>query len=149
MYEECLDRLASSGFEQYEISNFARPGMECRHNLCYWRGEEYAGYGPGAVGCVEDRRYTNLKHPERYCAAVEAGLPLAFESEVLDDETKRVERIMLRLRLSEGLDIFGIKIEPRSVARLQERGWVERDSGSLRLTRAGKHFCSEVALELI
>src|SRR5579862_3597290 len=117
MYEECLNRLAAEGFEQYEISNFARPGLECRHNLCYWRGEEYAGYGPGAVGCVAGDgsdlntqhptpntsslvRYTNLKHPARYCAAVEAGEPLAFESESLDEPTRRTERIMLGLRLN-------------------------------------------------
>lgn len=149
MYEECLDRLSGAGFGQYEISNFARPGFECKHNLCYWRGEEYAGYGPGAVGCVNDRRYTNLKHPERYCGAVERGEDLAFESELLDGATKRVERIMLGLRLTRGLELNGIALNLDIVAKLQERGWVEKENGSLKLTREGLHFCSEVALELI
>ncbi|HWA81790.1 MAG TPA: radical SAM family heme chaperone HemW [Fimbriimonadaceae bacterium] len=149
MYEECLDRLASEGFEQYEISNFAMPGQECRHNLCYWRGEEYAGYGPGAVGCAGGRRYTNLKHPERYCLAVAEGQPLAFESEELDGDTLRTERIMLGLRLNEGLAADGEAIDEKALRRVEARGWVEREGGTVRLTRAGRHFCSEVALELI
>lgn len=162
MYEECLDRVSAAGFEQYEISNFAKPGRECRHNLCYWRGEEYAGYGPGAVGSGMAvpamgftgvppvlARYTNLKHPEGYCAAVEAGEELAYESEVLDDKTRRTERIMLGLRLNSGLTIDGLDLDPRAVERVESRGWVERENGTIRLTRAGRHFCSEVALELI
>lgn len=184
MYEECLDRLAAEGYNQYEISNFAKPGQECRHNLCYWRGEEYAGYGPGAVECLrtdEDdggdgtdgshhfipintdlpfpttqhpipislRRSTNLKHPDRYCEAVESGKPLAFESEVLDAPILRIERIMLGLRLNSGLDVKSLQLAPPALARVEERGWVERCQDSIRLTRAGRHFCSEVALELI
>jgi oxygen-independent coproporphyrinogen-3 oxidase len=147
MYEECLDRLSANGFEQYEISNFARPGRECRHNLCYWRGEEYAGYGPGAVGCLSGSRYTNLKHPERYCAAVERGEPLTFESETLDQDKRRTESIMLGLRLNTGIAVNDL--DPRAVERLQKKGWLEPKDGTIRLTRAGRHFCSEVALELI
>jgi oxygen-independent coproporphyrinogen-3 oxidase len=147
MYEECLDRLEAEGYRQYEISNFAKPGLECRHNLCYWHGEEYAGYGPGAVGCVDSVRYTNLKHPERYCTAVEAGEALPFESEALDEATRRVERIMLGLRLNDGLSTA--ELEEKALGRVEGRGWIERENGTIRLTRAGRHFCSEVALELI
>ncbi len=163
MYDECLVRVAEAGYEQYEISNFAKPGLECRHNLAYWHGEEYAGYGPGAVGCVgvldlvqagtEPRssliRYTNLKHPERYCAAVEAGEPLAFESEVLDQEKLRLERIMLGLRLNGGLDPRLLGIPKMGVDKLARRGWIESTDSSLKLTPAGRHFCSEAVLELI
>ncbi|MFI5385236.1 MAG: radical SAM family heme chaperone HemW [Fimbriimonadales bacterium] len=162
MYDECFDRLGLEGYGQYEISNFARPNRECRHNLCYWHGEEYAGYGPGAVGCgmavpamsstgvpPVSIRFTNIKHPERYCAAVEAGEPLAFESEALDEATSRTERIMLGLRLNAGLSLQGLDLDPKSLDRVESRGWIERDNGTIRLTRAGRHFCSEVALELI
>lgn len=149
MYEECLDRLEAEGFLQYEISNFAKPGRECRHNLCYWHAEDYAGYGPGAVGCVDNRRYTNLKHPERYCAAVEEHQELAFESEELNSDTLRVERIMLGLRLNEGVSVEDVALDPRSLERVECRGWIERSNGAIRLTRNGRHFCSEVALELI
>lgn len=147
MYEECCDRAAQKGFTQYEISNFAKPGRECRHNLCYWWGEEYAAYGPGAVGRVERTRYTNLKHPERYATAVEQSTPLPFENEVLDDATLRMERIMLGLRLNDGLTAEDI--EAKKIERMIEREWLVRDEQRIKLTPQGRHFCSEVALELI
>jgi oxygen-independent coproporphyrinogen III oxidase len=152
MYEDCLRTCAEQGYDQYEISNFAKPGYECRHNLCYWYGEPYAGYGPGAVGCVPDDanqlvRYTNLKHPERYCTAVEDSTPLRFESEILSDETRETERIMLGLRLNEGIPTAGLSV--KSLEKLASRGWIDQDAGRIRLTAEGRHFCSEVALELI
>jgi oxygen-independent coproporphyrinogen-3 oxidase len=149
MYEECVDRTRAAGFEQYEISNFAKPSRECQHNLEYWHAREYAGYGPGAVGMVDDTRYTNLKHPKLYCEAVEAGQPLAFESEHLDPDLQRTERIMLGLRLNDGLDLQGLDLDLRQVRKLESRGWVEQEPERLRLTAEGRHFCSEVALELI
>lgn len=148
MYEECLQRTAEEGFVQYEISNFAKAGKECRHNLAYWHAEEYAGYGPGAVGCVTNRRYTNLKHPDRYCAAVESGEPIAFESEELTPEIQKIERIMLGLRLNEGLPVSELA-GSRGIEKLQERGWIEVRDDRVRLTNLGRHFCSEATLELI
>jgi oxygen-independent coproporphyrinogen-3 oxidase len=153
MYDMCCDRAAREGFEQYEISNFARPGRECRHNLAYWAGELYAGYGPGAVGFmpaadgqdVVGIRYTNLKHPERYSAAVEERFPIHFESEPITPEIHRTERIMLGLRLNQGVEIPAVE----RMDRLESRGWIVRDGDRISLTRAGRHFCSEVALELI
>lgn len=147
MYEECCERAAAKGFEQYEISNFAKPGLECRHNLCYWYGEEYAGYGPGAVGRVGETRYTNLKHPERYSAAVETDEPLQFERERLDLATLRTERLMLGLRLNEGFEPESL--EDSKLERVIQRGWLEKTGPRIRLTPEGRHFCSEVALELL
>lgn len=149
MYEDCIQRMHAAGYRQYEISNFAKLGRECRHNLCYWYGEEYAGYGPGAVGFHSGARSTNLKHPERYCAAVETGDALAFESEPIDAMTWRTERIMLGLRLNEGLDFDELRVERHAVADVVKRGWVQVDGHNLRLTNEGRHFCSEVALALI
>ena len=151
MYEDCLRICAERGYEQYEISNFSKPGRECQHNLCYWFGEAYAGYGPGAVGCLPSNsdlvRYTNLKHPERYCFAVENGDPIPFESELIDEATQRVERIMLGLRLNKGVSHEGMP--EGSQAKLEQRGWIGRDDQRVWLTAEGRHFCSEVALELI
>lgn len=149
MYDEAVRRADEAGYAQYEISNFAKQGRECRHNLCYWYGEDYAGYGPGAVGCVEGTRYTNLKHPKGYCAAVEGGKSLAFESERLDEGTKRIERIMLGLRLNDGLSVSELNVPPTALHDLVDRGWIRIDEGALRLTSDGRHFCSEVALALI
>lgn len=149
MYEECVARTAEAGFRQYEISNFAKPGRECQHNLCYWHNEEYAGYGPGAVGRVGNVRYTNLKHPVGYCEAMDSGKSLPFESEVLDEETLRMERIMLGMRLNDGLSTEGLNLNSRAVRKVVQRGWVADEGEILRLTPEGRHFCSEVALELI
>lgn len=147
MYDLCCERAAEKGFQQYEISNFAKPGRECRHNLCYWYGEPYAGYGPGAVGFIDGSRYTNLKHPERYCSAVEAGEPLAFESEAIDADIHRTERIMLGIRLNQG--ISASDLPANKVQKLVSLGWIEQSNGHIALTKAGRHFCSEVALELL
>jgi len=153
MYDECFERTAEAGYRQYEISNFAKPDFECRHNLCYWNAEEYAGYGPGAVGAIETDlgrvRYTNLKHPDGYCSAVEQGLPLPFETEILDQATLRVERIMLGLRLNSGLPIQDLHLPSAALTKLEDRDWIEQADEVVRLTSTGRHFCSEVALELI
>jgi oxygen-independent coproporphyrinogen-3 oxidase len=147
MYDLCCDRAEAAGFRQYEISNFAKPGRECRHNLCYWHGEPYAGYGPGAVGFMGDVRYTNLKHPDRYCAAVESEEKIAFEEETIDAKTHETERIMLGLRLNVGISRDGL--DSNKVEKLSARGWLNASNGTVRLTREGRHFCSEVALELM
>ncbi len=160
MYEDCLHRTAEAGFEPYEISNFALPERECRHNLEYWTGGEYAAYGPGAVGMVREGpwtmthespstavRYTNLKHPEGYCARVEGGEHPAYDVEALTDSDLRTERIMLGLRLDAGIREDGL--DPRAVSILEGRGWLEPFGDRLRLTPAGRHFHSEAASELI
>lgn len=158
MYDLAVERTGEAGMACYEISNFARPGRECAHNLAYWRCEEYAAYGPGAVGCLADEpgspwhaprtRFTHLKHPERFCAAIESGQTTVFESESLDAEALRLERVMLGLRLTEGLDPDGLDLDPRAVAGVESLGWLARGE-RLRLTPEGRHFCSEVALRLV
>lgn len=148
MYEECVRRATGAGFGHYEISNFAKPGFECQHNLCYWRVEDYAGYGPGAVGCVDGVRYTNTKHPVGYCELVEEGKQVPFESEQLTVEDRRLEKIMLGLRLREGLPTDGLLFADQGLKRCLDRGWVRQTSDHLYLTAEGMHFCSEVSLEL-
>lgn len=145
MYDLACQMMNDAGFDHYEISNFARCNMESRHNLCYWRCEEYLGYGPGAVGRLGRIRRTNLKHPDLYVSAILSGERLWCEEEVLDDEALRLEQIMLGVRLSEGLQ--GDGFDRGALAGLQERGWIEYGTG-VRLTSEGRHFCSEVALAL-
>jgi oxygen-independent coproporphyrinogen III oxidase len=148
MYNASIARTAEAGFTQYEISNFAKPGRECLHNLCYWHNEHYAGYGPGAVGFMNGRRYTNLKHPDGYCRAVETDAPVWFEEERLSEENQRMERLMLGLRLNEGLDISGLRLDLNKLKNVVDRGWLARDENRLKLTDEGRHFCSEVTLML-
>lgn len=149
MYEVAITMARDAGYQQYEISNFAQPGRACAHNLCYWQGEEYAGYGPGAVGFVEGRRYTNLKHPTLYIDALEAGRPLAFEEERIDAMTHRTERIMLGLRLNDGVDATELSLPQQAIQLLTDRGWLESFGSRVRLTESGRHFCSEATLALI
>lgn len=146
MYDECVRRTAEVGFHQYEISNFALDGKECQHNLEYWHNREYAGYGPGAVGRVGESRTTMIKHPKLYCEAVEAGKRPLMESEPLDEATLRFEQIMLGLRLNDG--ISADLVDKTGLERVRQRGWVTSD-GRVQLTAEGRHFCSEVALELV
>lgn len=153
MYDDCTSQTLNAGFHQYEISNYAKLGRECQHNLCYWYGEEYAGYGPGAVGAMDAEqgriRYTNLKHPEHYVQAVRDKKPLPFESELLSHSTLRTERIMLGLRLNAGLKTEGLDLPTPIIRKLVERNWIENVGDRIRLTPSGRHFCTEVASELI
>lgn len=143
--------MEDCGFKHYEISNFARGGRECQHNLCYWRGEEYAGYGPGAVGAVVGMegkvRTTKTKRPETYCEQIERGEDAIFEREPLDDNTLRIERIMLGLRLAEGIPASWT--DPKGLQEAVGKGWVTTADARIRLTPEGKHFCSAATVLLI
>lgn len=147
MYDDACELACEQGYAQYEISNFAKPGSESQHNLCYWRGEEYIGYGPGAVGCVatgEGRwRYTVTKHPVGYCNAIESGTSHVCEEETLGAQEIEMERVMLGLRLNEGLPLTGLSFDAAGLKKIVERGWGTWDSDVVRLTPAGRHFCSE------
>ncbi|MFO0556066.1 MAG: radical SAM family heme chaperone HemW [Polyangiaceae bacterium] len=151
--------LESFGLEHYEISNYARPGEESRHNLGYWRGHDYLGLGVSAVGCVNARRYKNQKDPGRYLRAVlEARGPLEMESEDLDPETRLRERIMLGLRLRDGFDLeaaareLGIERAARerepALARLVKLGRVERDGTRVRVARHARALTDGIAADL-
>ena len=98
-----IERFADAGFAQYEISNFARPGEECRHNLRYWRREQYLGFGIGAHSFIGDRRFANTRDIHRYIA----GQREPEFAEVLGEGEVRRETIFLRLRQAEGIDYDG------------------------------------------
>jgi oxygen-independent coproporphyrinogen-3 oxidase len=146
MYEQACESAEEAGFRQYEISNFAKPGKECAHNLCYWNCEEYVAYGPGAVERVGDRRWTHVKHPRLYCERVEANEDLACESETLDLPTLRFERIMLGLRLNEGVDIRISKPDAEGLRQAIDRGWITTESDRMKLTQLGKHYCNQAVV---
>ncbi|BBY15208.1 radical SAM family heme chaperone HemW [Mycolicibacterium litorale] len=115
---ELLDaRLAEAGLGWYEVSNWARPGGECRHNLGYWAGGEWWGAGPGAHGFLGETRWWNVKHPNAYAAVLAEGeLPVA-DFEVLDAAARHTEDVMLRVRLRSGL--------PLDMLAADERGRVQ------------------------
>jgi len=104
-YEAADARLTASGYHWYEVSNWATsPAQRSRHNRAYWTGQDWWGVGPGAHSHVGGVRWWNVKHPHAYAQRIASGLSPAAGRETLDDETRRVERVLLETRLREGLD---------------------------------------------
>ena len=132
-----VDNLAqSAGLAWYEVSNWARPGAECQHNLGYWRGLDWWGAGPGAHGHLGGLRWWNVKHPAAYAAALHgAEFPVA-DYEVLGPQERRVEHLMLGIRLREGLPVADVP--PRETEALCAEGLLEREGSRVRLTPRGR-----------
>ncbi|GAA1417925.1 radical SAM family heme chaperone HemW [Agrococcus citreus] len=126
MYEAADATLTSAGYGWYEVSNWARGGRVARHNLAYWRGQDWWGFGPGAHSHVGGVRWWNVKHPAAYRDRLLAGASPALAREVLDDETRRVERVLLESRIAEGLAIDVLEPDGRrAVAGLMAEGLVD------------------------
>ncbi|SDK96788.1 radical SAM family heme chaperone HemW [Arthrobacter sp. ok362] len=105
-YELADELISAAGLAWYEVSNWSRtPEQACRHNLAYWRGDDWWGIGPGAHSHVGGVRWWNVKHPIAYASRLGAGVSPAAGRETLDTETRNVERVMLEARLNSGLDI--------------------------------------------
>ena len=133
-----LARMArEAGYEHYEISNYARRGFRSRHNQVYWRAEESLALGPGACGFLGDVRYGNVKPVERYCAALEAGgLPLGTH-EVLTPAQRKAEKVILGLRLSDGVPLAWLEDARPLVETWASLGLLEVAGDRCRLTEAG------------
>lgn len=108
MHEWAVERLKQEGYRQYETSNFARPGYDCRHNLGYWRGADYLGLGPGAVSCLNKVRWKNVEDVRVYENCLQSGQSPIDEAgeEVLTLRERMAERMILGLRLEEGVDFI-------------------------------------------
>lgn len=155
MYLAAIEKLDNAGIAQYEISNFARPGHECRHNLNYWRGGDYLAFGPGAARLVDGVRSTNHRGVLQYLKLVEAGDDPAVDRDVLDDETRAREAVWLGLRMVAGVDLAGFASRfgrtPRDLAGdiayegLFADGLAEETDGRLRLTIEGRLVADGVA----
>lgn len=145
MYEFTIDTLAAAGFQQYEISNFARPGFECRHNLRYWKNRPYIGLGPAAAGWFRDKRTENIPDLQSYIAAIEHR-QFAYESEHSPSpEEFACETAVLNLRTRTGIepvefqrqtgyDIAALFAAP--IAEHLHQAHLEWHKGCLRLTRS-------------
>ncbi len=145
--------LASAGFGWYEVSNWALDGGQCRHNLGYWRGDDWWGVGPGAHSHVAGLRWWNVKHPSAYASRLASGSSPALAREALDDETRRVEDVMLRLRLAEGLDVQVLDDVGRKAAQVEaDAGLLDASAmagGRLVLTLRGRLLADGVVRRLL
>jgi oxygen-independent coproporphyrinogen-3 oxidase len=115
-YEIIDEALMAAGLDWYEVSNWSRPGGECRHNIAYWRSDDWWGIGPGAHSHVDGVRWWNAKHPRTYADSLASGATPEAGREVLTDDDKRVERVMLALRMREGL----------AASEVSDEGWLDR-----------------------
>ena len=159
LYDVTQAVCAEAGFPAYEVSNHARPGAECRHNLVYWRAQEYAGIGPGAHGRldIEGRRHATAteKRPESWLMRVESLGHGVITDEALTREQMADEFLLMGLRLAEGIDpqryarISGRPLDPARIALLEEQGAIEADAnGMLRVTRSGFPVLDAVVADL-
>lgn len=148
---ELLDaQLSAAGFAWYEVSNWSRPGGECRHNLGYWDGGEWWGAGPGAHGFLNATRWWNVKHPNAYAQALaEEALPIA-DFEVLDGRDRHTEDVMLRLRLRSGLAIDDLAVDERArVPGLVAEGLLDIAGERMVLTDRGRLLADGVVRRLL
>jgi oxygen-independent coproporphyrinogen-3 oxidase len=145
------DLLTAAGLGWYEVSNWARTTeARCRHNELYWRGDTWWGIGPGAHSHVGGVRWWNVKHPTAYAERLAAGASPAYARETLDEETRRVERVLLEIRLSAGLPVKVLDEPGRAAAqRAVSDGLLVEDDGSLVLTRRGRLLADAVVRDLL
>jgi putative oxygen-independent coproporphyrinogen III oxidase len=159
LYDVTQEVCAKQGLSAYEISNHARPGAECRHNLVYWRGQEYAGIGPGAHGRLDigGRRHATAtdKRPEAWVMRVEANGHGVMTDDELNSEERADEFLLMGLRLAEGIDpkryaaISGRALNPARIALLREEGAIVVDAdGRLRVTQEGFPVLDAVVADL-
>lgn len=149
-YELADAALAAAGLRWYEVSNWAAsPHDACRHNLGYWRGDDWWGIGPGAHSHVGGVRWWNVLHPSAYAARLAEGASPAAGRELLDAETRRVERIMLELRLADGLPLDALDAAGRDAARQAvDDGLATLADDRLRLTLRGRLLADAVVRSL-
>jgi oxygen-independent coproporphyrinogen-3 oxidase len=157
-FELVVDALTRSGYRWYETASFCllpeRAGgrdLRARHNLGYWHGHDYLGLGVGAVSTIENRRWRNAPSVSRYVAALSAGEPPAREVEQLPDLTRKVEQLMLGLRLDEPLALDGLEpvVDGSELERLEQLGLLERSQHGLMLSRRGRFVGGGVTARLL
>jgi len=172
MYTESEERLEAAGYEHFEISNWARPGHRCRHNLTYWETRPYLGLGAGAHSYLGGCRFANTPLPKDYIKLVQASgppeegaggldlsrMPQVASLERLDEQTEMADTVILGLRLAEGVSLrrfrerFGVGLEERyaqEISELTAWGLLEVSAGRLRLTRRGRLLANEAFLRFL
>lgn len=156
LFELTQERTAASGIPAYEISNHARPGAESRHNLAYWRYQDYAGIGPGAHGRRLGMRTVRHRKPENFLSAVSRNAHGISEEELLTPEEAAHEALVMGLRLAEGIEPAALSarlnghalVDERSVDRMIGHGLLERDGPRIRTSPAGRLLLDSILAEI-
>ena len=142
-----MGEFEAAGYPQYEISNYARVGRECLHNLGYWRGADYAGLGPSAFSTRASWRRRNVADTADYTKRMLSGNDRFDFVERLDEASQRAERIAFSLRTSDGVPES--LLPEKQAAALVQHGLVTQRDGRVFLTREGRLVADEIAAELI
>ena len=157
LYEMTIDFLEANGFIQYEVSNFARPGYECRHNNAYWRYKDYLSFGPSAHSFVNGKRWWNYSSLKHYISEIERKGNAAANFEIINYEQSLNEYVMLALR-SKGLDVnefekkFGtgwLDLNQKKIESLANLNLILIEGGFIRFTKNGYAICDEILSKLI
>lgn len=158
LYEIAIDMLEAAGYEQYEISNFAKPGHRSLHNANYWANGEYLGLGVGAASYVNGVRSVHTKDLETYVHAALEGAPVPAESEELEGAQRAGEAVMLALRTAQGVSLQAFKerygldfldFYAPIVQRYRDDGLLEVDASHARLTRRGRFVANDVCAAFV
>ncbi len=158
MDELTIKWARATGLEQYEISNFARPGFECRHNINYWLNGNYHAAGAAAVSSIGGRRQRRVGLPLQYCQMIERGSSPVIDEEKLDQHASFRESVVMGLRMIRGvcrqdlLARYGWDVQTYygpQLRELQDQDLVELDETHLRLTAWGRRFANRVMAELV
>jgi oxygen-independent coproporphyrinogen-3 oxidase len=147
------EKFSGAGFDWYELSNWSKPGSESRHNMAYWKGENWWGAGAGAHSHIDGRRFWNVKHPAAYTKKVELNGNPMQEQEILTPEQARDERIMLEIRLASGIALESLSVSEQSALRsylndgyLLDSAW---ERGSVTLSKTGRLIADRIVREIL
>ena len=140
-----ITTLTAGGFAHYEISNYARPGHESRHNLAYWQGRDYLGFGPSAFSTVGLRRWKAVPDTAEYVRRINARESVVAFEENLTPVQRRGEMAAFGMRMAQGLPLAEIAPWRTELEKFRELGFTEESDSHLRLTRRGKLMADAVA----
>lgn len=158
MYHKAVDIMAQRGFKQYEISNFAVSGYECKHNLIYWQNEEYLGVGAGSHSKLNNIRFNNYKNLNTYIEAIKSGIYPVEERITINKKEDIWETIILTLRLNQGLDIKSfnekysvdfMKHYSKTINKLLKYKLIVFEGYRLRLTSLGMDLSNSIFIEFM
>ncbi len=157
MYLWAVERLAAAGYAQYEISNFARPGYQSRHNLKYWMGKPYIGFGPGAHSDFGGRRYSFVRDLDKYIGGILSGGSVIDDSELVPHRERGGEYLMFRLRTTRGIEEweyrreFSLNFDPleQKLEEFERQGWAVKRDRRWRLTPKGFLVSNQLISDLL
>lgn len=158
MYWYAVDKFTQADYKHYEISNFAKNGFKCRHNLIYWKDYEYIGFGAGSHSYFEGKRFNNLYNIQEYIDVISSGGLPSENFQIIKDGDEILEFMMLGLRLVDGVDVAEfkerfhkdpLKIFSVRLEKLTKKGLITVDNRTIKLTKLGLDLANQVFLEFI